>query len=168
MALRNPDGKGKDPRSIEGAIFGGIIGVAMVTVIFVYVLAVPFWIVYWIVVGIRWAIGVDDGGKATCKGCGQEVDRKLTTCANCGTPARNSLGTTPKELTPSDLVLLEMTPKRNEELPGVDQVQVDDPPSAGIERLLATALLANEEAGAFRLEMVKEKVVAVAVGNSPW
>ena len=134
MALRNPDDKGEDLYSPDSFLVGGIGG------------------------AIVWGIVVDDAGKATCNGCGAEVHRKLNTCSNCGTPVRYPLGTRPQELTPSDLVVLEMMPRRNEELHGVVRVQVDDPPSAGIERLLATALLANEEAGALRLEMVKEKV----------
>ena len=75
---------------------------------------------------------------------------------------------TPGELTPSGLLLLEMMPRSNNELHGVVRVRVDDPPSAGIERLLRTALMANEEAGALRLVMVGKKVVAfLAVGNAP-
>ena len=36
----------------------------------------------------------------------------------------------------------------------------------GLDRVLATALLANEEAGAIRLEMAKGKLVAIATGNN--
>lgn len=114
-----------------------------------------------------WDVGVDDGPEASCKGCDQEVDRKLDTCANCGTPVRYPLGAMPKKLTPSDLVVLEMMPRSTGKLQGVVRVNVDDPPTSGIERLLATALLANEEVGALLLEVVEGKVVAVMVGNSP-
>ena len=163
MALRNPDDK--DHPSTGGGIVG-VFGGAVVGALIVWIAIplVPVAVLVIAVVGIRtffWGIGVD-----ACNGCGQEVDRKLITCSNCGTPVRHPLGRTPEELTPSDLVLLEMMPRSNKELHGVVRVQVDDPPSAGIERLLATALLANEEAGALRLEMVKKKVVAVAVGNA--
>ena len=67
--------------------------------------------------------------------------------------------TTPGKLTPSDLVILKRTPWSTEELNGVVRVQVKNPDASddAIESALATALLANEEAGALRLEAVQEK-----------
>ena len=105
-----------------------------------------------------WSVDVKEGG-----------DESPITCSSDGTPVRYPSGTTtPEELTPSDLVLLEMTSESNvgiktrvlaEKLHGGVRTLVNAPPSQRIERVLATALLANEEAGAIRLEMVKEKVV---------
>ena len=126
--------------AIGGFFAGGFLGYTVVAGFFIALVLVPFLgaivVAGFFIAKVRtffWGIGVDDGGKATCNGCGQEVDRKLITCSNCGTPVRYPLGTTPKELTPSDLVLLEIVPRSNKEPHGVVRVQVDDPPSAGIE-----------------------------------
>ena len=159
--MRNPDDKGKHlPRTVggfAGAIVGafwGILywGIVVPITVLSMVVTVPFLVLI--------------SGSSICNRCGEEVG-KLTRCSNCYTPVRYPLGTTPGELTPSDLVLLEMMPWSNKELHGVVEVVVDDPPSAGIEGLLATALLANEEAGVLRLDIANEKVVAAAVGKAP-
>ena len=126
--------------AIGGFFAGGFLGYTVVAGFFIALVLVPFLgaivVAGFFIAKVRtffWGIGVEDGGKATCNGCGQEVDCKLITCSNCGTPVRYPLGTTPKELTPSDLVLLEIVPRSNKEPHGVVRVQVDDPPSAGIE-----------------------------------
>ncbi len=162
MALRNPDDKGEAPSGdLLGVILVFIIGSM---VVFGLGIVVVSSVIYGGTVGA--IVVAIFGGKATCNGCGEKVDRKLFTCSNCGTLVRYHLGTTPQELTPSDLVVLEIMPRSNEELHGVVRVQVDGEPSFGIGRLLlATALLANEAVGALRLEVVKERVVAVRVSN---
>ena len=86
--------------------------------------------------------------------------------------------TKPKDPTPSDLLFLELAPSSNRESHGVVRVHVDGPPtppswpesSHKIVKLMATAILANEEAGTLRLEMVNEeapKVVAAAGSTTP-
>lgn len=61
--------------------------------------------------------------------------------------------------TPSDRFLLEMLARSKKERGGLSQIKVNYPSSRGIIRLLATALLAIEEPGATRLEMVEEEEV---------
>jgi len=63
---------------------------------------------------------------------------------------------TPGELTPSDLIFLSLMPSFRKEVYGGFRVQLSSPPSCEtiIEATLATALLANEESGAIRLEVV--------------
>ena len=61
-------------------------------------------------------------------------------------------------LTPSDLVFLKAMPRWNRELNGDPQVEVESPPKETIEKALAAAILANEEAGVLRLDVVEEKV----------
>ena len=65
--------------------------------------------------------------------------------------------TTPGELTPSDLVVLRRRHWSKEELNGVVRVQIENLPHEVIKAALASAVLANEEAGALRLEMSQEK-----------
>ena len=82
--MRKPDDKGKDPSDA----FSGLLP---------FVIVVPF-VIFGAIVDAHppeeGADDGDDGGKATCNGCGQEVDRKLITCSNCRTPVRYPLGTT--------------------------------------------------------------------------
>ena len=138
--MRHPDDKDAPSivRSIVRGIGGGIVGLIGGFLVGGFLGAYED-----IIRTFFWAIGVEDS------------------------PVRYLLGTKPEELTPSDLVFLEMMPRSKENLHDVVRVQVDDVSYISIVRLLATALLASEEAGALRLEMVKEKVAAVAVGSTP-
>ena len=110
-----------------------------------------------------WSIGVHED-EADCSGCGRELDPTLYVCPNCATPVKHQWGKAPVELTPSDHVLLDMVPKKSKEENGRSWVEVGVPPGVStdqLNRVLATALLANEEAGAIRLKMAKGKLVAV-------
>ena len=68
--------------------------------------------------------------------------------------------TMPGQLTPSDLVLLQRMPRYEEELDGVVRVQVRAPVDSkdAIRSAVAVAMLANEAAGALRLEVDQKKV----------
>ena len=141
------DGGAFVPGAIGGAIVGSVIGL--------------------ILSDFLWRIGLHVE-EADCSGCGRELEPTLFVCPGCATPVKYQWGKAPVELTPSDRVLLDMVPRKTKEENGRCWVEVEVPSGSTNQpnRVLATALLANEEAGAIRLEMAEGNLVAVATGNN--
>jgi hypothetical protein len=71
-----------------------------------------------------------------------------------------------EKLTPSDLILLKAMPTHLMEVDGVVRVVVKDPPDEVVRRAVATAFLANEEAGHLRMEIIHRKVFFGLVGKN--
>ncbi len=61
------------------------------------------------------------------------------------------------EMTPSELVMVQMMPWSNLALEGVQSRTVESPPYEVVTAALGAAIVANEEAGAVKLELVEEK-----------
>ena len=136
---------------IGGAIGGAIVGAA----------------IGWIISAFLWRIGVHED-EADCSWCGQELDPTLYVCPSCATPVKYQWGKAPLNLTPSDHVFLDMVPRKNKEDNGRSWVEAEVPYGGFANRLyqvLATAILANEAAGAIGLEMAKGKLVAITAGD---